>query len=49
MKLALGELLPDSVDGLLGRQLLLFLLLLIVGGGGGGRLHSRAARILRLL
>jgi hypothetical protein len=47
VKLALGELLPDTVDTLLRRELLLFLLLLVVVGGGG-RLGTRPTRVVGL-
>ena len=36
MELALGELLPNLVDGLLGGKLLLLLLLLVIVVCGGG-------------
>jgi hypothetical protein len=47
VKLALGELLPNAVDALLGRELLLFLLLLVVVVGGG-RLGARPTRVVGL-
>lgn len=48
LELALGEFLPDSIDRLLGRQLLLLLFLLVVGIGCGRGRHARPTRVVRL-